>query len=63
MNTAIDKSENSFATQLIVNKMNSLINKGGTRYDCIKALKAADYNSTTIIWLMDKVNADKVTKI
>ena len=61
MNTAIDKSENSFSTQMIVNKMNSLINMGGTRYDCIKALKAAEYSSLTIIWLMDKVNADKVT--
>jgi len=57
-NTAIDKSENTWQTQMIVNKMNSLIWAGGTRYDCIKALKTAEYNSMTIIWLMDKVIAD-----
>ena len=57
-NTAIDKSENTWQVQMIVNKMNSLIRKGGTRYDCIKALKKSDYNSITIILLMDKVIAD-----
>jgi len=58
MNTAIDKTENTWQVQMIVNKMNTLIRKGGTRYDCIKALKKAEYNSSTIIWLMDKVIKD-----
>tara|TARA_B110000093_G_C12969445_1_gene411487 strand:- start:674 stop:859 length:186 start_codon:yes stop_codon:yes gene_type:complete len=57
-NTAIDKTQNTFAVQKIVNKMNSVIRSGGTRYDCIKALKKAEYNSVTIICLMDKVIAD-----
>ncbi len=50
--------KDSFATQLIVNKMNSMLRRGFTRYDCIKALKKADYNSYTIMWLMDKVDKD-----
>ena len=58
MNTATDKTENTWQVQMIVNKMNTLIRKGGTRYDCIKALKKAEYNSSTIIWLMDKVIKD-----
>ena len=56
--TAVDKTNNSWQTQMIVNKMNSLIWAGGTRLDCIKALKKAGFESVILHQLMDKVEAD-----